>query len=91
MGIQLGSTERITSETVFFLVYSLLTFETRAAERITLTAQAEAEVTQVSPSSCFYCTGKPQRKPRTRLLLELTDTTDAHLEQRCRGPRTPQR
>lgn len=70
MGIQLGSAERNTSETVFFLVYSLLMFNAKALERITLTAQAEAEGTQVSPSSCYYFTGKPQRKPRTGSLLD---------------------
>ncbi len=91
IGIQLGSTEGLTSETVHCLVYSLLMFEAGVLQTITLTALVEAEVRRVSPSSCFCCNSKPQRKPRTRLLLELIDATDSHLEQRSRGQQTPQR
>lgn len=73
---------------MFAFVYNLLMFRTRSLERNSLTAQAE--VAQVSPSSCCYCTGKPQRRPRTRPRLELLNSTHAHLEQRYQGPQTPQ-
>lgn len=57
MGIQLGTTERITSETVFLLCLQLVNASLESL--LPLTAQEEAEVKHVSSNSCFYCTGQP--------------------------------
>lgn len=84
MGIQLAFAARITAETVYYFVYSLLKTRTLG----TITEQTVAEVTRVSSNSCSHHTSEPQRKS---LMSELIDSqtptwnrgAEGHEHHRC--------
>lgn len=85
MGIQLCSTirQRITTETLFFFCLQLVNTRNKNSGG-NCSDRTEAEVTQVSQSSCSQTSEETPRQVHCSELIP-----DTHLEQRYRGPQTP--